>query len=981
MAALVLSSEPPRFRSCSDSNRAAGSWAMPASDHHLSMRHSRTNPDLSDCGAVFPLGNSEAWKDLDNITALGLSLHTECDDESPAPSTDIPQINFGDDWHLYEDTKSPRAAKPFHRWIKTLQRRAHRPRTQKPEDGSSGSQELFPPLGDNVPSLRHRKSSSDSSFGYVAGIRSASISLAGSAMTRSKRNTVRSSRCSRTERSSRASYSRTRFSEESTRCERTVSIDPAVMERQLQRRRIIEELISTEESYIGDIKFLMNVYVTILASLPTQQQGLRSSINRNLTDIVELHEEILGELHRVVPNSEYTQLQQVAQPAHKPTPRPNHQRWHSLDSVPEVKDGTPWLQEIPGMIAEPTIAADVAQVFGDRMYRFFVYEEYGAKYELMIKDVASTHRAMPQWETYQKGLEALAASLGSANHHVDRSRKSLTIGDLLVKPIQRICRYPLLFAELLKHTPVYDCPNSHAQIENVLVRLREATAEINRATDDPSVKVTVEKTWLLQDRLTFPDQSFDTNTKANVRLLGQIQLCGALHVCWQNRKGIKGQYMICLLYRDSLCLATAEGLNQVYAIQACIGLNTIKLEDADNGRGLQCHTAPFSWKLVFEIDHQLYEIIMTACTPKEEMEWRTRLTGLIPNEPHDHPEAPLCSSLSLDIKSLGTVFGKPGTVARRLSIHRATTVGPKSSLCQVILKNTTLLRDPSGSGSVTPINRSQSLLTTNSRIPVLSPGRGERARLEALLADVWSRAILPFPGITNRSKSEYLVRSSASAMKRKLSVASITNTFLKRTPSTTSMNKAREKLADRTSDRASTEESGGPVRNTTSSPTLDCDFSTPELSLEDDFDHVQGRLPVICDEVERVSSSSPNYLAIDEVSAQGTVRKTDPLRLEPPLPPPKQRQQDETTMSLLTSPLSTSPANSLRPSRTNTQSVKSLSPVSTDRRKENVQHHVEEPTAQSPHESVPTLKSASKWTKVGMLNRSRVTGGLRSFFR
>ncbi|KAK8048847.1 RhoGEF domain-containing protein [Apiospora phragmitis] len=468
-----------------------------------------------------------------------------------------------------------------------------------------------------------------------------------------------------------------------------MSIDPTVMERQLQRRRVIEELISTEESYIGDIKFLMNVYVTILASLPTQQQGLRSSINRNLTDIVELHEEILGELHRVVPNSEYTQLQQV-QPAHKPTTRQNHQRWYSLDSVPEVKDGTPWLQDLPGMIAEPTIAADVAQVFGDRMYRFFVYEEYGAKYEMMIKDVASTHRAMPQWETYQKGLEALAASLGSANHHVDRSRKSLTIGDLLVK------------------------------IENVLVRLREATAEINRATDDPSVKVTVEKTWLLQDRLIFPDQSFDTNTKANVRLLGQIQLCGALHVCWQTRKGVKGRYMICLLYRDSLCLATAEGLNQVYAIQACIGLNTIKLEEADNGRGLQCHTAPFSWKLVFEIDHQLYEIIMTACTPKEEMEWRTRLTGLIPNEPHDHPEAPLCSSLSLDIKSLGTVFGKPG------------------------------------SGSVTPINRSQSLLTTNSRIPCLSPGRGERARLEALLADVWSRAALPFPGITNRSKSEYL---------------------------------------------------------------------------------------------------------------------------------------------------------------------------------------------------------------------------------
>jgi hypothetical protein len=67
------------------------------------------------------------------------------------------------------------------------------------------------------------------------------------------------------------------------------------------------------------------------------------------------------------------------------------------------------------------------------MNRFFVYEEYGAKYELMIKDVASTYRTMPQWEMYQKGLEALASSLASINSQHDKSKKALTIGDLLVK--------------------------------------------------------------------------------------------------------------------------------------------------------------------------------------------------------------------------------------------------------------------------------------------------------------------------------------------------------------------------------------------------------------------------------------------------------------------------------------------------------------------------------------------------------------------
>lgn len=67
------------------------------------------------------------------------------------------------------------------------------------------------------------------------------------------------------------------------------------------------------------------------------------------------------------------------------------------------------------------------------MNRLFVYEEYGAKYEMMMKDIASAHRTMPQWELYQKGLETLASSLDPTSKHSVKSKKSLTIGDLLVK--------------------------------------------------------------------------------------------------------------------------------------------------------------------------------------------------------------------------------------------------------------------------------------------------------------------------------------------------------------------------------------------------------------------------------------------------------------------------------------------------------------------------------------------------------------------
>jgi hypothetical protein len=108
--------------------------------------------------------------------------------------------------------------------------------------------------------VSHRKSSSDSSFGFVAAVKSATVSIASTgAGTRPWRYTARSSLHTRTDTSSRGSFSAQRISEDSICFERISQTDPAVMERLLQRRRILEELINTEESYIGDIRFLMNV--------------------------------------------------------------------------------------------------------------------------------------------------------------------------------------------------------------------------------------------------------------------------------------------------------------------------------------------------------------------------------------------------------------------------------------------------------------------------------------------------------------------------------------------------------------------------------------------------------------------------------------------------------------------------------------------------------------------------------------------------
>ena len=93
--------------------------------------------------------------------------------------------------------------------------------------------------------------------------------------------------------------------------------------------------------------------------------GLRSSINRNLTEIVELHEELLGDLHRAVPNSEYTQMELPAALTRSATQ--GHRRMRSLDAVPENRDGMSWLGNVPGIVADPQDAAEVAKVFGKKV--------------------------------------------------------------------------------------------------------------------------------------------------------------------------------------------------------------------------------------------------------------------------------------------------------------------------------------------------------------------------------------------------------------------------------------------------------------------------------------------------------------------------------------------------------------------------------------------------------------------------------------
>jgi hypothetical protein len=544
----------------------------------------------------------------------------------------------------------------------------------------------------------------------------------------------------------------------------------------------------------------------ILTALPTLSGQTKSSIQQNISQILQLHEDLLDELHRAVPEADFTKS------AHQetyPVTKAKHVRFHSADIVPgrlaehkatrrlrhSLEIGRSPDVRPRGLVTDTATVGAIASIFNKHMKRFFTYEEYGAHWTTMSHDLTTMCKGLHGWQDYERGVEALQKVIASENNREAGSKKALSFPDLLIKPIQRVCKYPLLFDDLCRHTPVYDDPEAHAELEKALFRFQETIREVNKAKDDPKTRRLIEITWQLQDRLVFQEHAI---SRALVfRLLGHVLLCGVLHVAFQTPEPrIKGQYMVCVLYKSCLVLATSSRFHTPCTVVASIGLANGSIEESNNGRGVQCHTATHTWKVMFEHNNRLHEIILSACSSQEEDIWKTQLRERMVCETHEFVEGQstmqdMFTSLSLDIKSLGPVFGHADSLVRRMSVHRAATLGAKTNTCQVIIKNTQAQKLPDAPPTFSPsiVTRSHSHMSSN-HIPTLAPRRAERIRLETVLEDVWTKDILPFPGMSNR-RVENQIRASANSVMRKLSMASIASNFSRRSPSFSSMSNTR----------------------------------------------------------------------------------------------------------------------------------------------------------------------------------------------
>jgi hypothetical protein len=199
---------------------------------------------------------------------------------------------------------------------------------------------------------------------------------------------------------------------------------------------------------------------------------------------------------------------------------------------------------------------------------------------------------------------------------------------------------------------------------------------------------------------------------------------------------------------------------------ACISLDHVKIDTLQNGQGKQdsieliigylanptglcCYGCLFSWKLQFQ-EEQNYEFVLSASSAVEEKQWNTELlkasAAMVELGQQGTRERRKYSFLALHLAPLNRVQYAVSSLARRSSMD-SMSISRRSHVQHVVIKKTH--RPRNAEELATPVEGE----IERPKIPA-SPGalvftarRIDRIRLERLIADVYTKDLLPLPGM------------------------------------------------------------------------------------------------------------------------------------------------------------------------------------------------------------------------------------------
>ena len=212
----------------------------------------------------------------------------------------------------------------------------------------------------------------------------------------------------------------------------SIKIDPAELKRLTKRRHIIKELVDTEHSFGQDMKVVDDIY-----------KGTSNVIIISAEDVKTL----FGNSDQIVAFS--TQFLDALKQASKAVYiLPKSKRWRSNreSNITTNSHGTDDQSSLHG--------AELSDEDKDR--RTFIGEAFGAhmsQMERVYADYLKNHDAANQKLQVLQKNEKVQIWLKECRAYAHDLTSAWDLDSLLVKPVQRILKYPLLLDQLLEATP------------------------------------------------------------------------------------------------------------------------------------------------------------------------------------------------------------------------------------------------------------------------------------------------------------------------------------------------------------------------------------------------------------------------------------------------------------------------------------------------------------------------------------------------
>ncbi|KAJ2459605.1 hypothetical protein GGF42_001361 [Coemansia sp. RSA 2424] len=254
------------------------------------------------------------------------------------------------------------------------------------------------------------------------------------------------------------------------------------------------------------------------------------------------------------------------------------------------------------LLRRATHVVAVAQLFAAEAAGFEAYIGYCSQYHWLCGTL-DLLEADPEWSGFLGEVQA------QINVHCGKRR--LGLRDFLIKPVQRICKYPLFLKDLVKHTSQAAESAAYAELSSALALIRsvcEAIDQEQQRNDSLRLRQAVLANY--SDNMELPLNL--------VSKLGNIVLSGPLGVVSYSNRGPSALHMLgCVLFRRFFIVLKPKR-SAMLLPQFWFPLHTMQL--VDDG-------APCAWRLAHVGSGQC--MLFKARSDAEKRVWTDRLSEAI----------------------------------------------------------------------------------------------------------------------------------------------------------------------------------------------------------------------------------------------------------------------------------------------------------------------------------------------------------------